>query len=176
MTTWVHCNAETGAIATIGVSVNDYEASLQVPPPGMVGFSLPDGLILDPYSATPDLSRCAAWLCDKIDRDAGALRSRLVTLAPGQEMVYCLKIAEAREWAPGARDEAFPFLSSEAESTGKSIADVRAAVIEKVSHYTALAAQIEGKRIGAKLAVKAAILLPDLVKASMVAWPDVPQA
>lgn len=117
----------------------------------------------------------AAWtakLLEKIDDEAGAVRCRFITEAPGQQLTYSRKEAEARAWVAASEPELgdYPFLAAEVGATGLSAGDAAAAIIAAADQWAQIGAAIEGARIAAKRAVSEAATVTDKIAAAAVDW------
>lgn len=104
-----------------------------------------------------DLGPLEAMLCARLDAEAGAARAELMTAAPGQDLTYLDKEAEARRLVAGAvagidPDPAdFPMLAPEAEACGVDVGTLAAIVIERADSGRRRRALIEALKAGAKL-------------------------
>ena len=156
MSSWYHCDDQTGAIRAAGFSPNEQEASLQTAPAGSTLYVAADGLIYDPFS-NPDFTRLKEWLRGQIDAQAGAIRAQFVTDVPGQAQTYEKKETEARLWTDG-------------EVRAVPIAQVRAEIMAQVNMLTPVAALVEAHRVAAKIAVSAGGTLPAIMQAAQVDW------
>lgn len=96
---------------------------------------------------------------ERINREAGACRSRYITVIPGQESTYLMKEQEARAY-PGAGP--FPMLEAEAEACGATVAEIATLVIQTATQWRLLAAMVEGVRRGAILAVERATTVAEV--------------
>lgn len=109
----------------------------------------------------------------RVNQEAGDVRSRYITVATGQEGTYSEKGREAREYfADPAPDPArYPYLAAEAEYTGKSLAEVAAIVKATADAWTAVNAEIEGRRRGACERIAAAGAIAEVEAIFPIAWP-----
>lgn len=112
----------------------------------------------------------AAWLSAAkkqakrmVDRQAEGERLQFLTPGVGQAMVYMEKLEEARAWERGEEGD-FPLLRAE----DRPIAAVVADVLKQAAAWKAAAADIEGRRLGAKREIEAAANV-DAVEAALVA-------
>jgi len=170
---WFHCDDNTGAIVTGGMSPTIEMAQAQQAAPGSSLFVVPDGSVANVFSAEPNFTVLREMLCQKIDGQAGELRMRFITDVPGQAQTYEKKEREARTWAPGnetAHPELYPFMIAEAQARGIDVAEVRAQIIRQVDALTPIAARIEARRVAAKAAISAATVLPHILAAAQVDW------
>jgi hypothetical protein len=173
MPLWFHCDVETGAFITGGASVTEADARGNLPPDGQVIVVVPDGSVSSPFPGPPNFSKLREHLRATIDQQAGALRARYISDAPGQAQTYEKKENEARSWFDGdevANPHKYPFMIKEAEIRGVPIEQVRDEIMEQVNLLTPLAALIEAHRIAAKQAVLTAATLPAIVAAGTVDW------
>lgn len=95
----------------------------------------------------------------KVDVWAGDVRKQFITEAPGQQLTYGEKRAEAEEWmAAGQPDDQadYPFLFTESAATGKTVLELATEIINNSRSWKSLGAQIEGARMKAKNAVTVA--------------------
>jgi hypothetical protein len=104
------------------------------------------------------LARAKRMATDRINQHAGEVRSRFVTVIPGQEMIYLIKEAEARSFladpAPVLAD--YPFVSAEIGITGANAGQVAQVYVNLAAVLRATAAQLETARLGTIAAVEAA--------------------
>ncbi|PWC81247.1 hypothetical protein TSH64_00965 [Azospirillum sp. TSH64] len=109
----------------------------------------------------------------QVNREAGEVRARFITVATGQEGTYSEKGREAREFfADPAPDPArYPYLAAEAEYTGKALAEVAAIVKATADAWTAVNAEIEGRRRGACERIAAAGAIAEVEAVFPIAWP-----
>jgi hypothetical protein len=119
--------------------------------------------VMDAAAIDSNLSRI-------IDMQAGEVRARFITVAPGMDMTYLRKEREAREWTEGANPEDFPLLACEAQVKGASVGAIAALVRSKADQWAYVAALIEAARMGAKQAVQAATTIEAKKAAAVVDW------
>jgi hypothetical protein len=170
---WFHCDDNTGAIVTAGMSPTLEMAQAQLAGEGLSLFVVPDGTVANVFSPEPDFSVLRGLLCQKIDGQAGDLRMRFITDVPGQAQTYEKKEREARTWTAGdetAHPELYPFMIAEAQARGIAIAEVRAQILQQVEALTPIAARIEALRVASKEAIAAATVLPHILAAAQVDW------
>lgn len=118
-----------------------------------------------------DFTALDAALLAKIDREAGAFRSRFITAIPGQETTYILKEDEARAWVEGVSDPAdFPYLREESTAKGITVAALVTVVLTTAAQWRALNPKIEAARTAAKDAVLAASTIAAKEAAATVNW------
>ena len=94
----------------------------------------------------------------KINTDAGASRSKFITVIPGQETTYAEKRTEAQAYqrSPNPQASDYPMLAAEATATGRTMADVATEVLTLAAQWRQLGAHIEGVRRGAIVQVQKA--------------------
>lgn len=109
----------------------------------------------------------------RINSEAGAARSRFITVAIGQEGTYLDKGAEAEAYVtdPAPAPERYPYLYAEAEATGQPVQDVAALVQLTAQAWRPINARIEGLRQGALKAVKDAGTTADVAAVFPINWP-----
>ena len=103
----------------------------------------------------PDLETYRAQALAKVDADAGAACAKYVTVAAMQAHRYQRKYDQARAFLanePGP----FGMLEAQAAETGDTVAMIAAEVIATADLWLPLEDAIEGKRMGAKKAIRAA--------------------
>jgi hypothetical protein len=148
-------------------------AELEELPPGFD----PAGWRADPETRTlvEDWSTFDASLHARIDTEAGNFRLRFITDAPGQMLIYQRKEREARAWqeaiSPNPSD--FPFLTVEANATGRSCDEVAAAIVTAADRLALVGSMIEGVRFAAKLAVTTAPTRVAKEAAAAIDWESV---
>jgi hypothetical protein len=104
---------------------------------------------------------------------AAVSRAKFVTAINGQDMVYMTKLAEARDAQVvldlgQTLDPAdYPILAAEATATGQTLTAVVGLVLTTAAQWTQVAAQIEGARRGAIVAIEAAT---DVATVDAVTW------
>jgi hypothetical protein len=125
-----------------------------------------DGLVVE------DLAALEAMLFTRIDAEAGAARACLLTIAPGQELTYLDKEAEARRLVDGVDPDpaAFPMLAPEAQACGVDLGTLAVIVIEKADESRRARGAIEALKAGAKMAVAAAEGRAAKEAAAVVNW------
>lgn len=116
-----------------------------------------------------EIADLEAELLARIDREAGAFRTRFITSVPGQAQTYVEKEREALAYQADP-NASYPFLTAEAAATGSTVAAVAALIAGTASAWRNLGAAIEGQRMGAKQAVKAAATYSGKLAAAEVDW------
>ncbi|WP_426994440.1 hypothetical protein [Methylomonas sp. CM2] len=92
----------------------------------------------------------------RVDDSAGAIRAKYITIAPGQEATYALKLADAKSYQAAANPadaSAYPWIAAEAAATGKTPAQTAARIVATAQAWIVIGAQIEGARQAAKLSI-----------------------
>lgn len=151
-----------------------------VPEPGPNQWVKPDGVteyaplkFRKAYSLqeyTPEeLEALETRLLNQIDSQAGEFRQRFITSVPGQAQTYVEKKREALAYQSDP-EGSYPFLTAEATATGSTVATVAALVAGTAAAWRQLGAAIEGRRMGAKQAVKAASTYSGKLSAAEVDW------
>lgn len=125
-------------------------------------------------SVGPMLAEVKAEAVARINREAGEMRARHITLAAGQEGTYLEKGGEARAWLadPDPNPNDYPYLVAEAVNTGSTLAEVAVLVDAARRTWTHLNAEIEGRRRGALTAVEKASTASEVEAAFPVDWPS----
>ncbi|MFC5358047.1 hypothetical protein [Azospirillum himalayense] len=108
-----------------------------------------------PAAPVVPLEVLKAAAVDLINARVGDLRGLHITVTVGQSATYLEKQDEAARHAAGDSGP-FPYLSAEASATGSTLNDVAALVGATATAWTAVNADLEGKRRAAVEAVKAA--------------------
>lgn len=92
-----------------------------------------------------------------IDAKAGAVRSKYITVAPGQEITYMLKSTQASLFKSGGYvGTPPPMIQAEMGATGRTAQQAADAVLTEEAQWQGLAAVLEGIRRSGKVAVNAA--------------------
>lgn len=107
-----------------------------------------------------------------IDQQAEESRARHLTQGHGQALTYAEKEKEARDLLGGGAGP-WPLLSAESQATGAVPVELAAAVLAAAERWRGVAAQIEGRRRGAKVAVERAGSIQDVAAVlAALCWPD----
>ena len=89
--------------------------------------------------------------CDSINQYRGEVRSRYITICPGQEMVYLEKERQAQEWLNTANGDIqdFPAIAAEIGPglTGNTATEVAQTYVAMADQFRILSAIIEAKSI-----------------------------
>jgi len=149
--------AEVAYLAVMGFAVisNSLDESVDfVEPNGLKpvdreNYGAEAQALLDAYDPLPDTQATAK---NAIDQAAGETRARYITVAPGQDAVYALKLDECKRYAAAGYPEdltGWDFVAAEAAAnscSGKTACDE---VLFIASQWSKLAAGIEMIRRGA---------------------------
>jgi len=108
---------------------------------------------------------------ERIDLEAGEQRKRFITVVPGQEMVYQLKLEEARKvLEEKASTKSVPHIAAEAKLAGRSLKQQAELVTAKAREWAEASARIELIRMCAKRKVEEASTPAELEAAAEVSW------
>lgn len=124
--------------------------------------------------SAPDLAQLKDRLLRQVDATAGEVRSRYITVTPGQEMTYSEKARQARGILADAdpAPAAYPMIAALVGIRGGTLRAVADLVVAKEAEWQQLGAAIEGTREGAKVAIVAAETRDDaLAIFDAIAWP-----
>src|SRR5690606_34218204 len=155
----------------------------QVPPEGAGLIVLPDGLVLSPFSPSPDFGPLKDYLSNKIDAEAEQLRGLFATPGSGQAMEYQEAVAQARALLDGQTGP-FPMLTAgvvagtRGPRTGSAVAtETEAADVVLWMHslWVDIGSAIRTARLTAKVSVRAGETLGPIVMAAQVDWAHVIQ-
>ena len=108
-----------------------------------------------PAAPVVPLAHLKAAAVDLINARVGDLRGEHITVAVGQSATYLEKQDEAARHAAGDGGP-FPYLAAEAVATGSTLDDVAVLVRATAGAWTAVNADLEGRRRAAVEAVKVA--------------------
>lgn len=117
-----------------------------------------------PYQVVP-IAILQADAAAIIDSLAGMTRLKYITVAPGQEMTYIAKLADAKAYiAAGYPVDAtpYPWIALEATATGATNQQVADLIIYTAGLWSTVGATIEGKRQAVKQAITAALTVTDI--------------
>lgn len=116
-----------------------------------------------------------AWLKNAlralVDSNVQSARSNVITDIAGQSQIYEKKEAEARLWVDGDEldhPEKYPFMIAEASALGVSVSDVRDSIIQRANIVTPIMAELEAKRILAKVSISNSETISDAIAASII--------
>lgn len=100
----------------------------------------------------------------RVNARAGALRGRFVTIAPGQEMIYLAKEAEAARYLSAPTEDlvGFPFLAAEVGITAPTAFALAELWSSLAVQYRVIGAGIEQARLGAVATIEAATAEPSI--------------
>lgn len=110
----------------------------------------------------------------EIDAAAEAERLKHITDGAGQQMAYQQKYLEAKAYLdnPAIEESAIPHLVAEVGITGDTVAEVAGVVVYMRNQWLQLSAQIEQKRLAAKMAVDLAATPTQISLAKVVNWAE----
>ena len=93
-----------------------------------------------------------------VNQKIGEVRSRYITVIPGQEMLYLAKEAEANRYVLDSNPipTNYPLLSSEVGITGDTLEDVVAVILSLSSEWHTIAADLERLRLQTIKSIKEA--------------------
>ena len=93
-----------------------------------------------------------------INELVGKARQKYITTAPGQEMIYIAKEAEAKAWLKDLLPDpaAYPLLSAEVGVTAPTTWELAQIWVNVAVYWRGIAAQIEGARMRAIVAIEQA--------------------
>lgn len=130
------------------------------------------------FDKSIDLVEFKEQMKAQIDTEAGNVRAAYITVAPGQEMVYMTKEAEAQlilaDPGQGSNvpDTDTPHVSSEATHYNVTRFAKAQEILGMRAAWAAISPQIETRRLAAKDAVAAATTLAEARAAANVSWSD----
>ena len=163
---WIVYDTNTGEVRFRGAG-GPGSAALQETSQGLAVLQVPYASVAD---SNLNLEPIREGLIGLVNHAAGQFRMQFITDVAGQQASYLAKEAEAKAWTSDADPTDFPFLAAEAEYTATPIAEIAALVLATAAAWRGLAAQIEGRRRGAMVALAAATNVADLVRAAAVDW------
>src|ERR1051325_4892194 len=115
----------------------------------------------DPRTAddlVAELEAQRAGAIQQVNAVSGQIRSRFVTVIPGQELLYLLKEREAVDWlaaeAPAIAD--YPLVAAEIGITANDADQVAQVYVNMAAMLRLTAAQLETLRLGAVVAIEGA--------------------
>jgi len=158
--TYVHAGDEItiyGVDYTIDAVADNYLLTLTAPYTGL-GVDRIDYLI-NCFPVVPSLAQLQAEAAARVDALAGATRLNYVTIAPGQEMTYTAKLADANAYiAAGYPTDAspYPWINTEATLTSSTPTAVADLIIYTAGLWGAIGATIEGRRLATKQTIAGA--------------------
>lgn len=132
--------------------------------------------VVTPLTAGEQAARLQARKTEavaQVNRQAGESRSRYITVTPGQEATYIMKEAEVKAYlaAENPVDTDYPILKAEADACGMTLAAVASLVSSTAAAWRQVAAQIEGLRRGAIVAIESATTGAQIDQALAITWP-----
>lgn len=108
-----------------------------------------------------------------IDHQVSQARALFITLTPGQEAVYAMKLAEAQRIAADWRnvpEGETPHISAEATEDGVSRFEKAAEILTRDQHWKVGSQMIEALRRSANAALAAAKTAPEIRAAAVIDW------
>jgi len=105
------------------------------------------------------LSEAQAHYLARIDEDAGALRSKYLTVSPGQSDVYAQKAADAQAYKDAgypADATSYPWVAARASSLSITAQQAADGILSTRAQWTQFGAPMEGVREARKAQVRAA--------------------
>lgn len=111
-----------------------------------------------------------------IDRQVSQARALFITLTPGQEAVYAMKLAEAQRIAADQQQganvpwEETPHILAEATEDGVSRFEKAAEILTRDQHWKVGSQMIEALRRSANAALAAAKTAPEIRAATVIDW------
>lgn len=112
------------------------------------------------HSIKPLLAHKAEYL-NKIDELAGQVRARFLTVTPGQELTYLMKLNEAKAYPQTIN----PWIAAESLATGKTEAQVVESILASANVWESVGVLIESSRLGAKGRVNSATTATEMYAA-----------
>jgi hypothetical protein len=116
-----------------------------------------------------------AWLKNAlralVDSKVQSARSNIITDIAGQSQIYEKKEAEARLWIDGddvANPSKYPFMIAESVALNVPVSDVKDSIIDRVNSITPIMAELEAKRVAAKIAISNSQSIQDAIAASLI--------
>lgn len=179
MAMWFFCDDVSQDIVTGGFVPEASDAELQAVPAGQSMFTVPDGTIGNPFSATPDFTLLKAYLRNQINLQAESLFVQYATAIAGQDRRYLIKQQEAVAYTPGdevANPANYPFMIAEAQirtlvsGAPVTVATVQTEIMAQITESIAPEAGIEAYRVALRLQVTNATKLPTMVNAANQDW------
>jgi len=110
-----------------------------------------------------------ASLLSQVDAEAGAFRSRFITVSPGKELTYMRKELDARDCLAGGAGP-WPMLAQEAEVRRVTVPELAATIVAKSDTWQVIGGAIEAATVCAKAAVLAAATADEKRAAAAVDW------
>jgi hypothetical protein len=123
---------------------------------------------IDRLPVTISLNDAKAAAISEVDALAGKKRMQYITTSPGQDVTYLAKLEDARAYvAAGYPQDSTPFvwIHAEATATGSTAQQTADFIIVTAGLWSAVGAQIEGARQGAKQAINAGQDVADVTAA-----------
>lgn len=113
-------------------------------------------------TATDNVAALADEAMRAVNRAAGEARSKYITIAPGQELVYMAKDKQAREFKAAGYTGTVPaFVAAEAAATGATDQVACDSIIAQADALIAKGAAIDQQRRTASVQIEAALQVAD---------------
>jgi hypothetical protein len=167
MKAYIHFEPATGAIHHV-INSTSYE---QPPGDGVLVLDQPvrledhsDWRVLNGELVRVSIDSTRREAISEINATVGSFRERFITTAPGQEMIYSAKEAEARSFIlnqPEALEE-YPFIAAEVGILAPTAWQVAQIWLYMGASWRSIAANLEGLRVAATSAVAAAQSVEDI--------------
>lgn len=118
---------------------------------GATSFRTP----VETHDRETKLADVIAKALDGIDVIAGQVRSKYLTIVPGQDSTYVQKQFDAQRFIdagePADAEASYAWVAAEARATNESMSTAAHAIVDKSREWTLLGAAIEQARIGGKV-------------------------
>lgn len=179
----VYYKPENGAILYTMEKVAD---NVPVPPGDYI--VVPEGTNISPLGAyrvengqlvTHDITAAAQQATVKVNSKVGAVRERYITVAPGQEMIYLGKEAEAKRllapysdlppWQYAGWEQEYPFIAKEVGVTAPNPREVAETFLTLAAQWRAVGSDLEALRVSTNRALETAAT-PDEIDTIMQAF------
>ena len=128
------------------------------------------------FNVPADLTRERMEAQAYVDRLIGQARSLFITVIPGQEAVYALKLREAEliaadlDQGANVPEGETPHITAEAAEDGVSRFEKAAEILTRDQHWKVGSRMIEALRRSAKAALAAAKTAPEIRAAAEIDW------
>lgn len=113
----------------------------------------------------PSLEEAKATGKSEIDSMAGTVRSKYITVAPGQEMTYLEKSDQATDFVAAgypADTSSYPFIQAEMDATGQTKEQAADGILAQKSAWITVGSAIEEHRLYGKAQVDVAVNLAEV--------------
>jgi hypothetical protein len=167
MKAYIHFDPDTGEIRQI---INTSQHAQQ---PGNGVLALNDPVHIEDHSdwrvqnnvlVRTSLDSARRNATAQVNMIIGSFRERFITTAPGQDMIYSAKEAEARSFIANQPEtlEDYPFIAAEVGILAPTAWQVAQIWLYMAASWRAIAASLEGLRVGATGAIAAAQTLQEI--------------